>query len=324
MNRKEYGGYLELEHFNGKEYHTEHALRFNYARTAWQYLLQERKISKAYLPYYLCDSLIAPTLRNGTKIEYYHIDENFLPLCSHIPEQGEVILIVNYFGLLVPETIQKLAFKYGHIVLDNTQAFFSTAPQSVDTLYSCRKFFGVPDGGYLIAQDIPLPNCEEDRSTQRMTFLSGRLEDGAQPYYQQFRIAEDQAEHMPIRQMSKTTRNLLCGIDYDYVKMRRENNYQRLQERLGAFNRLALPPTSIGPYIYPFYFGGDAAALRAFLIADRVYVPTLWSNVRDLLQGDYLELRLTDRIIPLPLDQRYNSDDMDEIIAIVKKGIERC
>lgn len=324
MNEREYGGYFELERFRGEEYHTECAVAFNYCRTAWQYLLAARKIAKVYLPYYLCQTMTAAALRNGVNIEYYHIDEAFRPLCSNVPKTGEAILIVNYFGFLSPDTIQELVQKYGHVILDNTQAFFSSPHENIDTLYSCRKFFGVPDGGYLVARDLTTPQIEEDRSMERMTFLLGRLEDGASSHYAEFRDAEDRAGSVPVRLMSKTTHDLLRGIDYKYVKNTREKNYLRLHSRLGALNQLSALQIPVGPYMYPLYYDGDAAALRTYLVHNRVYVPTLWSDVHDLLQGNHLELQLVDHIIPLPVDQRYSLDDMDRIAAIVKEGLMQC
>lgn len=321
---KEYGGYIELERFHGSEYHTGDVLRFNYGRTAWQYLLEERGIKKVWLPYYICDSLIAPAERSGVEIAYYHIDDRFCPLCDHIPEDGEAILIVNYFGFLSQEVLERLVEKYHRVIVDNTQAFFAAPLDGVDTLYSCRKFFGVPDGGYLYAQGISSLEKEKDNSSQRMDFLLGRVEDGAQKHYAEFRKAEDYAKEESVKKMSDITRNLLCGIDYAYVKEARRNNYQRLHKKLGAHNALKVIPIPDGAYIYPLYYAGDAAKMRAFLVGNHVYVPVLWSNVHNLLKEDCLEICLTDHVLPLPVDQRYSAEDMDEIVAIVKRGIEVC
>ncbi len=320
---KEFGGYFELEQFCGCEYHSTGVLRFNYCRFAWQYLLEARKITKIYIPYYICDSLIVPAMRSGVQIEYYHIDESFCPVCEHIPTDREAILIVNYFGFLNQQKLQSLVDKYKHIIVDNTQAFFARPIKDVDTLYSCRKFFGVPDGGYLFAQGVPTPTLSQDSSADRMNFLTGRLEDGAQKHYLEFRRAEDNAEEEGVKSMSNTTQNLLRGIDYERVKAVRTQNYQRMHEQLRAYNVLNHMPALEGPYIYPLYFKGDAQRLRTFLAENHVYVPVLWNNVYDVLREDCLETRLVSHILPLPIDQRYTIADVDEISAIVERGIKQ-
>lgn len=319
---KEYGGYLELEQFYGCEYHSDPVFRFNYCRTAWQYLLKARKIEKVYLPYYICDSLIKATMQCGVQIEYYHIDKFFCPICDHIPLDGEVILIINYFGFLTKQQLQTMVNKYKHIVIDNTHAFFSRPLDGVDTLYSCRKFFGVSDGGYLFADNISAPILCKDSSAIRMNFLIGRLEDGAQKHYLEFRYAEDQAEKEGIKNMSNTTQNLLRGIDYERIKRMRTQNYLSMHKQLSDYNRLSYMPVPEGPYVYPLYFDGNARKLRLFLIKNHIYVPVFWENIYGILRKNCLELKLVEHILPLPIDQRYTDIDIDEIVSVVKRGIK--
>lgn len=319
---KEYGGYMELERFCGREYHSGNAMRFNYCRTGWQYLLSSRGIRKVYIPYYICDSLIPHAERIGVSIEYYHISDRFEPLCEHIPSDGEAILIVNYFGFLSSHRLSDFVKKYRSVIIDNTQAFFARPLYGADTLYSCRKFFGVPDGGYLYADNISAPCVERDRSAERMNFLIGRFEDGAQKHYLEFRDSEDKAAYAEIKLMSETTENILRGIDYDLVKDIRQQNYSLMHEQLGHWNKLNDMPTPDGPYVYPFYFSGDADSLRTYLRQNRIYVPVLWNNVFEQLHEPCFETMLAEHLLPLPVDQRYSSEDIYEISAIVKRGIE--
>lgn len=319
---KEYGGYFELEKLPGNEYYPNSFLRFNYCRTAWQYLLKARKILKVYLPYYICDSLIKATVRSNVQIEFCHIDKSFFPIIKHTPKDKEILLFVNYFGFFTKEQLQNIVKKYKNVVIDNTHAFFSHPIEKIDTLYSCRKFFGVPDGGYLFAEGIERPFLPKDNSVSKMNFLVGRLEDGAEKHYLEYRYAEENAETTEIKEMSNTTKNILRGIDYEQIKRIRKQNYLYLDQQLRPYNELSYMPIPEVPYVYPFYFEGNASQLRTFLIKNHVYVSVLWESVHDFLKEDCLELRLTDHILPLPIDQRYTIEDMDEIISIVKRGLK--
>ena len=57
----EIGGYLELENFTGEEYYPE-LLKLNLGRTALLFALDYLKVKKLWLPYFLCDSVIYPTV----------------------------------------------------------------------------------------------------------------------------------------------------------------------------------------------------------------------------------------------------------------------
>ena len=91
-------------------------------------------------------------------------------------------------------------------------------------------------------------------------------------------------------------------------------------------NRLDLPDIP-GAYAYPFWpvSGLPAgAALRRGMIQQKVYVPCLWPEVGgDVLEVEkdasakrtsMLEEEMAQNILPLPVDQRYSIDDMEEIV----------
>jgi hypothetical protein len=54
------------------------------------------------------------------------------------------------------------------------------------------------------------------------------------------------------------------------------------------------------------------------LIARKIFVPTYWPNVYNWTLPDSLEYRLTQNIVSLPVDQRYNTEDMKYMADIVK------
>ena len=147
MKNKEIGGYFELEQFSGKEYYPD-LIALNNARNALLYILKARKIKKIYIPYFLCDSVANICEREGYSYEYYSIDERFLPIFDKTLCPDEYLYIVNFYGQINNQTLKTLKQKYYNVIFDNVQAFFQKPVKGIDTIYSCRKFFGVPDGGY--------------------------------------------------------------------------------------------------------------------------------------------------------------------------------
>ena len=122
--------------------------------------------------------------------------------------------------------------KYGRIILDNTHAFFQKPLDGVDTIYSCRKFFGVPDGAYLSTDTVLNEELEIDVSKDRMVHILGRFEGNASDYYNDFKENDASFKLEPLKYMSKLTRNILGAIDYEKVKRTRNENYAYLADRL--------------------------------------------------------------------------------------------
>lgn len=309
---KEIGGYFGLEHFSGTEYYPE-LVAVNNGRNALLYLLKARHIRKLYIPYFLCSSVAEMCKREGYTYVFYAIGRDFLPIFEGTLAEGEYLYIVNYYGQISNCKAMELKTRYGNIIMDNVQAFFQKPVEGIDTVYSCRKFFGVPDGGY-VATDAHLEEelCT-DVSKDRMKHVLGRLEGTASEYYQDFKANDMSFHSLPLQRMSALTHNLLRGIDYEAVRQQRNENFALLHSVLGSRNALELAVPE-GPYCYPLYCE-DGMTIKKRLAERKIYVATLWPNVLEL--GNCVEKDYARNILPLPCDQRYDAEDMRRMIAEV-------
>lgn len=313
---REIGGYFGLEFFLGKEYY-DGLVGVNSARNALLYLLRARQVRKLYIPRFLCDSVSGLCRREGYPFEEYPIGRNFRPLFSGTLQEGEYLYIVNYYGQISNEEILKLKKRWGRIIVDNVQAFFQKPAAGVDTIYSCRKFFGVPDGAYAATDAVLEESLSRDVSMDRMRCILGRFEGNASDYYRDFQESETMFEQLPLRSMSELTRNILRAVDYEAVRKKRNENCVQLESLLGSSNPLQLN-TPEGPYCYPFYCR-DGLQIKKKLAEEKIYVPTLWPNV--LKMENSMEKDYAENILPLPCDQRYTREDMLRIGRILKKII---
>ena len=112
--------------------------------------------------------------------------------------------MVNYYGQLTNDKVVFLKKKFNRIILDNTQAFYQRPLLGIDTIYSCRKFFGVPDGAYLSSDCILNEELEVDISRNRMTHILGRYEGKASDYYNDFRTNDESLRMAPLMQDVQT------------------------------------------------------------------------------------------------------------------------
>lgn len=315
---REIGGYFGLESLISKEYYSD-LVALNSGRNALVYLLRAKKIKKIYIPYFLCDSIEKVCERERCDYAFYHISNDFYPIFEEELKANEYIYIVNYYGQISNKALVALKEKYKRIIFDNSHAFFQRPIEGVDTIYSCRKFLGVPDGAYLSTDTVIKGDLDIDTSALRMNHLLGRLEGNASDYYEVFKRNEEKFEELDLCYMSKLTHNIMGAIDYNNVRQKREHNYKILKEKLDAINVKVLSVHGV-PYCYPFYCN-NGKDIRKQLIERKIYIPTLWPNV--LQMKDTLEKDLAENCLPIPCDQRYEEEDMLYIVQAINECLNK-
>ena len=308
---KEIGGYIELDTYHLPIIHEE-AIALNCGRNALAFLLKAREIKKLWIPKLICNSVTGVCDREGIPYGFYSIGINFLPI-EHIDmKEGEWFYFVNYYSQFDNEIIAKYVSQYKRVIVDHAQSFFQEPIPGVDNLYTCRKYFGVPDGAFLYTDAYLDDKLPEDESFERMHFLLGRFERNASDYYNEYVANNDFFMKEPIKTMSKLTKNLLHGIDYEQVKKRREENFLYLHNMLGEINQLRLNKQP-GTFMYPLMIS-NGAEIRRSMQEKKIYVPTLWSDVFNWCEKSEIEYYMAENILPLPIDQRYGAEDMKTIV----------
>ena len=309
---KPIGGYFELELPVYPELHAD-AIALNSGRFCLEYVLRCRHYKKVYVPYFTCDSAIEPIKKLGIRYEFYHIDKEYRIIGEIRLNDGEALMYTNYWGLQ-DAYCQLLASKYGRrLILDYTQAFYSEPIIGIDTFYSCRKFFGVPDGGYLYTDAQADFAIAQDESYTRMSSLVKRIDISPEAGFQDFHDISSIFHEMPIRKMSNFTKRMMGGIDYEHAARRRIDNYNTLQQQLGG-RKLYFGEV---PMVFP-YTSEAGQEIRRNFIANKVFVAKYWPNVDEWAGEHALETWMANHILPLPIDQRYDVNDMDRIIYLIK------
>ena len=309
------GGYFSLELPIHEEYHKD-AIRLNTGRNCLEYILRARRYTKVYIPYYTCEVILEPFHKLNVNYEFYHINQEFEIANDILLKVDEALLYTNYYGLK-QRYVKSLALHYGkQLIVDNTQAFYDKPVNGIDTFYTCRKFFGVPDGAYLYTDQLLDEKLEQDESYERMSFLLKRIDLGAEAGYADFREQSHLLVGQPIKCMSKLTMRLMQSIDYQWVAKRRRENFELLHQSLEGSNKyhVHLPADAV-PMVYPYLT--DKKGLRDHLINNRVFIARYWPNVLDWAGVGSLEHLFTQELLPLPIDQRYNIKKMSWIFTII-------
>lgn len=320
----EYGGFLPLELNKGCDYFEKYGndvSRLNTGRNAIVCALIDACAKKVFLPKYNCEYVRETISKYGISIELYSLNDKFEPVITNFSE-NDWILYTNYFGVLNIHNINSIIKKYRNVIIDNTQDFYfkPILKHNVYNVYSCRKFFGVANGAYLIHKGGIKADYESSQSTIIDSYLLASYEQGTNEVYQDYLNSEKELSKKKIEKMSKLTMGIMNSINYQNNAKIRKRNYSILDHYLKRYNALKFDVREKVPMIYPFYFENDS--MRDYLISNKIYVPQWWKYLLNEVESDSIEARLSKWLFALPIDQRYGTIDMENISKIVINGIE--
>ena len=117
--------------------------------------------------------------------------------------------------------------------------------------------------------------------------------------------------------MSRLTKNLLHGIDYESVAKRRQENFDFLDAEFRDINELNLKSV-YGSFMYPLLIR-NGSEIRTALQKEKISIPTLWPNVLKECPVDSLEYHYAADVLPIPVDQRYGIKDMKYLVEVINR-----
>lgn len=319
----EIGSFIELQFPKGLEYYKgeTNIARLNSGRVAIWHAFRVLGCEAIWLPYYQCNSVREFLSRKGVTIKYYHIDQNFNPI-DLFPEKNDAVLIVNYFGVMSVKRIQTLAKQFANVIIDNSQAFFSKPIKGCMNVYSARKFVGVPDGAYVIGENANMyvDEYEQCYSSDTALFLLQRIEYGCEgKTYQTRTINEERIDTEDAKRMSMLTRSILDGTDYNYICIKRQENFSVASSLFGTinqFNPSLYYDEGCVPMVYPLVVEDDSLLQK--LLDHKHFQGHWWNYLLKEVAKDSFEYWLSRYIIPITIDQRYSKAELRHLREVCK------
>lgn len=319
----EIGSFIELQFKKGLEWHKGETdiARLNTARQGIWHAFRVTGCKCIWIPIYQCDSIRETFEQHGVDVKFYHQDRNFNPTDLRAMDD-EAVLLCNYYGIMSQERMRILAQTFKHPIVDCAQAFFCKPVEGALTVYSCRKFVGVPDGCYVVGKDAHLyteeyPQCY---SSDTAAFLLMRIEYGCEGKgYEARGKNEDRIDHEDCMRMSKLTRTILDGTDYEEIVQKRRENFAYMHEQLADINQI--DPTffmdeDTVPMVYPLVVEDDNLIQK--LYAAKHFQGHWWSYICDEQPEDSFEHWISRYVIPITIDQRYGREELDYLVSVIK------
>ncbi len=318
----EIGSFIDLELPRGREYYrgSTDIARLNTGRAAIYHAVKTLGAKTVWLPHYECDT-VRDFLRNkGIKICYYHIDSAFNPTDIEARED-EAVVLVNYFGIMSSDRMAELARPYKNVIIDNSQAFFSAPIEGALSVYSARKFVGVPDGAYVVGEGAErgIEEYPEGFSSDTAGFLLMRCEYGCEgKAYAARSLNEHRIDTEDIMRMSKLTHKLLDGANYGGNIYKRRENFEIASELFDGINKLnpkMYYDEYTVPMVYPLIVEDDTLLQK--LLDNKHFQGHWWSYLLEEMPKDSFEYYISRYVIPITIDQRYGRKELEFLRRIV-------
>jgi hypothetical protein len=325
----EIGGYFGFELPKYENLYSD-VIYFQSARATIRAVLECSGFEYVLMPAYICNSIIEAGKDAGLKVHTYELDEKLFPKVDFNQNFDKTgFLYVNYFGIYQNNTERlKRILPKDHLIIDNSHALFAPHIGELATIYSPRKFVGLPDGGLLRASDnlnIQEPKEEDLGSLKRMNYLMTRLAYSAREGYEGFNDARlSLADSYPLK-MSRLTRRLMCSIPWQKTADKRRENSLAMAYKLNELNdfKWKLNDTDV-PLCYPLMLNNcDVKSIKNDLSNLDIFTATYWLDAVPRIKPNSIEDMLINRTVFLPIDQRLNLSDINFICDTVLNLISK-
>lgn len=298
----------------------------------------------ALLPSFTCHTVFEPFLDYGYQV-------HTMPLCAKLTTSPEdilyyqeqynarVVLVHRYYGFdTLPgfNKVVELLQKRGVVVIEDcTQCLYSSFPYSnADyVVASIRKWCGVPDGGFAICKEGSFPRKPISPDTKMVEAKRIASELKYQYLFEgkgdklSFKAKYREAEELLDSQVDFFTIDALSAaiqaeLDVELLKKKRRDNYKVLLEGLQNKEGIQIIFDTLPEDVVPLYFPilTDNRETMQDLLADNdIYAPVVWPKADNSPTIDEVAELIYEKILCIPIDQRYDIDDIQRIVKVINK-----
>lgn len=316
----------------GNSIFPESTLWFLSGRVALNYILTDiRKkysLKQAWLPSWCCDSMIKPFLDNGFNVKFYSVYYDGKKLVQEIPQDAEVILVLDYFGFCGKNDYSDFP---GIVIRDLTHSIFCKNYNDANYYFgSLRKWCGIWTGGFAWGEEFDYCNIEiqkpnkkyielrKNSMEEKKKYIEGETENKV--FLEGFSQAEKILDEISdVEYASDRDIRIANNIDDDLIKNTRRKNAEVLLNELGELAIFDSIKENDCPLFVPICVE-NRNIVRKKLIDNSVYCPVHWP-ISDLHKLNDRTKLIYQNEISIICDQRYTTEDMKRIVEIVKKGV---
>lgn len=299
-------------------------------RTGIKYIinnLRKKNICKYLLPNYLCVSIIQNFDINS--YNFYDINNNFLIDIENLENsiikfKPQAMFIINYFGITDKNLnkILELCKKYNILIIeDNTHNIYDKCTYGDIVISSFRKILPTPFG-CIIHDKNNLLEKQSNKISYKIIFLN--LIKILGMVLKRIGFFKNMWYNLLLYSESKI--NTVYEYDFDYVNFLfyiiyyDENNKNIRNDNFNILKNSIYKPIVNNTYFtYPIIFNSfnDREIIKNKLIKNKIYPIIHWPL--DFDNDKKCNHHISNRILSIPIDERYNEDNMKFILKILNE-----
>jgi aspartate aminotransferase-like enzyme len=296
-------------------------------------LVSEGKFAKVLLPDYLCESVVEAVKKSNIDLEFYQINYDLSIDIENLQSKltsSSIVLLINYFGCVdIAQQIKMVRSINAKacIISDNVQGFYAM-PQTVESDFSFtsfRKIFAVPDGALVATSRSGLENANDEN-----TFVANKIAGGVLKHRSK-EVAMDDSLYLNFlnngerlidenynSRASEFSKLLFGGLNLEAIGKRRKQNATYV---LKGLKEMGLEPLfsnfeNYVPLFVPIRLE-NRDAIRKQMFSKNIFCPIHWPSPAGFDLARRTELAKSE--LSLIVDQRYDENDMQRMLDILKK-----
>ncbi|QYK10364.1 hypothetical protein [Shewanella mangrovisoli] len=297
-------------------------------RFSLKLILENEELRKHhfFIPDYICSTIILMLEMYNIRYSFYKIKADLKPDWTSINQEIDVLYVINYFGQLtqLPKSINAKTI----LIIDDV--FFPypripTVPNPYFSFNSLRKITSVADGSILLSNkklphklvrpvaETNFTRLKYQAKSKKYEYINHNNDFNIQlekDYLADFERAELILDNQ--EDITSISLNSQIGLFEFYIKIdderkRRNENYFILK------NSLSDHIVNIESDFYSFAILKlpNAEKLKLKLMEYKIYLPNHWPKMN-------LINNISTQWLSVPVDSRYNNEDMQRIVNTIK------
>lgn len=323
-----------------------------FVKPDWQLFRSGRDAMKAFariagrktvlLPALCCESMIIPFELNGYKLEYYKIKEDLSAdesdVCAKLSD-GAVLLYMRYFGVpaFSDEFLARLRAERPDVLIVEDRTHDVLCRRDAGgfkpdaSLSSLRKWAALPEGGMLETALGSSETTEDSRFGDERRYVmetkSRYLENYDSALRDDFLPRLRASEHIldesgqPVK-IGVECEKLLRSLDFESIIAKRQANASLLKSLLQPMadsGKLRFIGDGESSTLYLPFFLENRGEVQSAMAKKGVFCPVIWPMPPQTEGVCDFAKYVTEHMLGLPCDQRYDEADMRYIAAALEE-----
>lgn len=308
-----------------------------------------RKDKIILLPAYCCWSMSAPFEKAGWKIFYYRLQEDLTIDIDYLQSllveyKPQAVLTMNFYGSASTDRAVKRVKVYDKritVIEDFSHCTFSIKQMinaDVDMyVSSIRKSIGICDGSIILSKEmmptiyiqeggIEFSDQRYEAQMEKLRYAWSCNQEAKQDFLSVIRSCEGIInEFTTVHPISERAKQMLLLVNGEEIAYARRQNMKHLISLLKGVVRMVpgIERSLDGaPFSLPILVENrDDVQIK--LAKSGVYAPVLWPICEEAQQVCVISKMMGEQMLSIPMDQRYDWNDIENIAEIVKRCVSQ-